>query len=101
MATKLNKKVKRELSAVDRKGRPIIMTIEPGDILTFRPKGLKRSVSVYAGQAFMLAQLMTIEREYSQKLKDYNVQKKAGKQFLRKPRKPFVPFGKIFYDATK
>jgi len=87
--------------ATDRKGRAIILTLEPGDVLTLRPKGSKRSVSVYAGYVFMLAQLMTIQHEYDRKMKDYNVQKKAGKQFLRKPKKPFLPFGKVFFDAIK
>lgn len=101
MATKLNKVVRRELVSTDRKGRAIVVTLEPGDILSFRPKGSKRSVSIYAGMAFQLAQLATIEREYNDKMKEYSARKKAGAQFLRKPKKPFVPFGKIYYDAMK
>lgn len=102
MATLLTKPVKRELlSSTDRKGRKMIVTLEPGDLLSFRPKGSKRTVSVYLGHCVALAQIMTAETEYQSKLKEYQAKKKAGAQFLRKPKKPALFFGKIYYDALK
>lgn len=41
MATKLLKPITREITLLDRKGRGMKVTLEPGNILTFRVKGAK------------------------------------------------------------
>lgn len=100
MATKLTRVVKRQLASTDRKGRPLIVSIEPGDIITFRPKGAKRSVSVYMGHCFTLAQIVTIDREYTQKLKRYKDDKALGYK-RKRPKKPVLHFGKMYFDSLK
>jgi len=100
MATKLNKPVRRQLQSTDRKGRALIISIEPGDILTFRPKGAKRKLSIYVGFCFQLAQLVTIDREYTAKVKQYKADRATGLK-RRKPIKPFLPYSKVFFDALK
>lgn len=100
MATHLTKEVRRQLASCDRKGRPLIVTLSPGDIITFRPKGAKRSVSCYIGHCFTLAQIATIGREYSDRIKTYKEAKAIGKR-ARRPVKPMLPFGKMYFDAMK
>lgn len=95
----LNKPIRRVLASSDRKGRRLICTLEPGDIITFRPKGLRRTVSVHLGFCIQLAQAYTIQHEYDQKLADYNAKKKAGMRRLRKPNRPMFPFGKLVIDT--
>lgn len=101
MATQLLKPVKRELRSTDRKGRTLIVTIEPGDILTFKPKGLRRSVSIYIGHAYALAQIMTAEEDYKKAMQTYTLRKKAGAQFLRKPKRSALPFNPVYFKALK
>jgi hypothetical protein len=100
MATPLTKPVRRELRSADRKGRLLIATLEPGDMLSFRPKGSKRSVSVYLGQAFILAQILQINSDYKDKLKQYDEDRSLGKR-RRRPVKPILPFGKVYLDSLK
>lgn len=102
MATILKKAVRRQLlSSTDRKGRAILVTLEPGDMISFRPKGSKRSVSVYLGHCMSLAQIVTLESEYNAKVKEYQLRKKAGAKGIRRPKKPCLPFGKIYFQALK
>jgi hypothetical protein len=100
MATPLTKPVRRELRSADRKGRALIVTLEPGDILTFRPKGAKRTISVYLGHAFNLANIMTANQEYLDRIKQYNADRSIGKR-RRRPTKPSWPFSKVYYEALK
>lgn len=100
MATELHKPVRRLLQSADRKGRRLIVSLEPGDIITFRPKGAKRTVSLYIGHAFTLAQIVTIDREYVARMKQYKADKSLGLK-RRKPIKPCLPFSKIYWDALK
>jgi len=101
MPVQLNKVVRRQLVSSDRKGRPLIVTLSPGDIISFRPKGAKRTVSVYIGHCFTLAQIATIDKEYSKAMADYNTRRKAGERYLRKPRKPTLFYDKIYFDALR
>lgn len=100
MATKLTKPVVREALSTDRKGRTLIVSLEPGDILTFRPKGRKHSVSVYLGHCFMLAQIMDTEHRYKEALEKYNQERKLGLR-KRRPKKPTLPFSKVYFQALK
>lgn len=100
MATRLEKPVTRQTMSTDRKGRALLVTLEPGDMLTFRAKGKRTRYSIYIGHCYSLAQLMTAETDYSDKLKAYKAKKDAGQRAVR-PKKPSMPFSKIYFDALK
>lgn len=97
--TELTKPVRRLTSSTDRKGRRLIVELAPGDMLTFRSKGKRRTVSVYLGHCLNLAQILTASEEYKAKLEEYNARRKAGAQYIRKPKKPHMPFGKVYFSA--
>lgn len=88
MATKLLKPVKREMLMGDDRGRPMIVTLEPGDMLTFRLKGKKTTYSVPLHSCFYLAMMNKMQEEYTEKMEDYKVKQSAGFKRLKKPRKP-------------
>lgn len=100
MATKLLKPVKRELFSTSRKGRTLIVSLEPGDMISFREKGLKKSFNCYIGHCYVLAQIMQADQEYKERMKNYEERKKKGAKGLRKPKKAFLPFSKIYFDAV-
>lgn len=98
---KLEKAVRRLTTrSTDRKGVPLVVSLEPADLLTFRYKGKRRTVSVYLGHCFNLAQIMSVDAEYRDRLKAYNEKRKYSKG-LRKPKRPSLPFSKVYFDATK
>lgn len=99
--TELTKPVRRRLLSADRKGRRFACTLEPGDIITFQPKGSRRKISVHLGFCIQLAQAYTIQTEYDQRLATYNARRKAGERRLRKPNRPFAPFGKLIIDTLR
>lgn len=101
MATPLTKPVRRLLRSSDRKGRSLIVTLEPGDMISFRSKGRRRSVSVFLGHAYNLAVIMTAEEEYKAAMKEYTARKKAGAQFLRRPKRGSPPFSPVYFKALK
>lgn len=100
MATKLIKPIKRELLSTEQngkhRGKPIIVELMPGDEISFRIKGTKKSQSVYLGHCYRLAQIFTIERNYNEAMALY---KKGGRK--RKPKRPAMPFSKMYFDAIK
>ncbi len=105
MATKLTKNVKRETLAVKTMGkyrdRPIIVTLEPGDVLSFRIKGTRQEASVSLAHCYQLAQIVEGEVRYKQKVKEYKEKKKLGYRHLRRPKKMDFPFNKIYINALK
>ncbi len=105
MATKLIKPVKREMlsSGLERgknRARPIIVSLLPGDELEFRAKGTRQSYRVYLGHCFRLAQGLTMETMFKERVKKYNHDRKY-RSGLRKPKRPLIPFNKIYFDATQ
>lgn len=104
MATKLTKQISRELLSTEQqgkhRGKPYIVTLLPGDEISFRAKGSRKTYSIFLGHCMRLAQIMTIESEYKQKLADYTMKKKAGMRAV-KPRRPLLPFSKMYFDAIK
>lgn len=98
MATKLLKSVKRELLSSDRKGKAIIVELMPGDVLKFRIKGKKTFDEVYLGHCYILAQIMSMEHIYKEKMKQYKIKKEAGYR-VKKVKKPHLPFNKMYFDA--
>lgn len=104
MAVKLLKAVKREMLGTPSLGkyrnRNVIVELTPGDTLTFRIKGTKTRYEVYLGHCYQLAQIMTIEKMYKEKLQKYKEKKELGLR-CKKPKKPFLPFDKILFKALK
>lgn len=97
MATKLIKTVKRETFSTDRKGKPIIVSLEAGDMISFRTKGKRSEFRIYLGHCLAMAQLLTWNEQYQQKLKIYNEKKKAGYRNLKKPKRSQAPFNEMYY----
>jgi hypothetical protein len=100
MATKLTKPVRRETLSISSRGRKLIASLEPGDLLTFREKGRRGIYEVSLGHAFNLALIIHAEREYKSKLANYNERKKRGEN-AKKPRKPALPFSRMYFDSLK
>ena len=99
MATKLLKPITRELIGGDGKSRrPLLATLEPGDCLTFRIKGKRRRYTIYLGHCYRLAQILQAEGEYKAKKDAYLEARKHGRR-SRKPKRPVLPFSKMYFDA--
>lgn len=100
--TPLTKSIRRLTRAVtDRKGNLAIVSLEPGDMLEFRMKGKRRSVSIHLGHCLNLATLMQGEHDFNEAMKEYTKLKKAGRQFLRRPKRSSFPFSPIYFKALK
>ncbi len=86
MAVKLTKQINREmLSFADQhgkdRGKPIIVTLLPGDMISFRAKGTRASYSVFLGHCFRLAQILTLDQNYKAAVERY---KARGSKRMRK-----------------
>lgn len=112
MATKLEKPVTRELvyskaaknGRIDRSdsARPIIVTLDSNDErLVFRIKGTKRRYSMHLVSAFQLAKANTIIEEYNKKMKTYKEKKDNRFMRARKPKKPFLPWDRNFFQVLR
>lgn len=95
---KISKVITRECDFVSirYKGKyvPVIVQIAPGDILTFRGKGLRRKTEISLDYCMILADIMDTDRIFKQAKQDY----KEGKR-KRRPRRPYFPYSSIFYKA--
>ncbi len=78
MATILNNPITREIADWSRKGlfglggslaRPLIVTMEPGPILSFREKGRRKRYDIDIESVFMLAVHQTLKNEKADKAK--------------------------------
>lgn len=98
MPTKLHKPVTRETASATRAGQSLIVTLAPGDVIQFRLKGHKRTVSVSLGHCYNLAQIISAENHYNEKVKKYESDRKF-KKGLRKPKRGNLPFSKVYYNA--
>lgn len=101
MAIKLSKTIVRELLSTDRKGKPIIIELEGGDMLTFRLKGSPKRYSIFLGHCFRLAQIFQADSDYREKMKDYQAKKKMGMKRLRKPKQSSLPYNNVYFKALK
>jgi len=81
------------------RNRQILVTLLPGDEIEFRMKGTRRKYSIYLGHCFVLAQAMTAEQEYQERLAEYKAKKKAGLKRMRRPKKAQVPVSTFYYKA--
>jgi hypothetical protein len=98
MATKLTKAVTREIGMIDRKGKELRVTLEPGDILTFKAKGSRRSHSIYLGHCLAMATIMTADEDYKKRMDEYNAKRARGGR-PRKPKKPYLPFNDTYFKV--
>ena len=99
MATKLIKPITREMMGADgHSRRPLLVTLAPGDVLTFRAKGTRTAYSVYLGHCYRLAQILQAEQEYRVKKEAYAEARKQGRR-ARRPARPVLPFSKVYFDA--
>ena len=101
MATLLMKPVSRETLAVtDHPGRKIIVTLEPGDTISFRAKGKRTSYEVPLQACYFLALIYTVNANYRERMKVWKEKKKNG-QRCRTPRKISAIFNQMYYEALK
>lgn len=103
MATKLNKPVTREAVSTTvairgNKQAPLIVTIEPPDMITFRAKGSRRRTSLMIGHCLNLAEVMDAESEYKKRMVTYELKRKAGYR-CKRPKKPAAWFARVYYRA--
>lgn len=105
MATRLDKAVTREMMSrgLERgKGREraVLVSLMPGDMIRFRLKGTRKAYECYLGHCYRLAQALTLEEDFKERMKVYNEKKKYQKG-LRKPKRPMIPVSKFYFDSTK
>ena len=100
MATKLTKAVSRECrrASATKKGRicqpyemgrPLVVTINPEETISFRVKGTKTKYTVHLINVFSLAKIVEMEQMYKEKMEQYKLRKNAGLR-TRKPRRPVM-----------
>jgi hypothetical protein len=104
MATKLLRPVRREMLATVQHGkyrnRPIILELEPGDVIRFKVKGTRQFVECSLHSAYTLAQLITYERLYAERLKEYEAKRKSGRR-AKRPKRPKMFVDKVFIQTIK
>ena len=96
MATKLLKPVERELTYTDR-GRVIIVTLEPGDVITYRFKGKRTRYSVSLHKVQLLGLMQMLLDKHHERMDTYNRKKAAGYKNLKKPKPPSLSMFNKFY----
>ena len=101
MATILMKRLSRETLAVtDQHGRKMIVTLEPGDSISFRAKGKRTSYDVPLQACYNLALIFTVNSWYKKKMAEWKAKKKDGLR-CRKPKKISAIFTQAYYEALK
>lgn len=105
MATLLIKPVKRQLlhsSTVGKhRGKPILVILEGGDLITFRIKGTRQQYQTTIHACYKMAQFATWDRMYQDKMKEYKRRKDAGERGVRKPKRISFPIDKAIIDALR
>lgn len=98
MATKIKKEITREceLTGYRYKGkiRPVIVSITPGETLSFRVKGTQHTIEASLSQCLNLAEMASTNLRYKQEMDKY----KSGLR-KRKPKKCFFPYSPIYLKA--
>lgn len=98
MATKLLKQVSRETVRTKATkngrickdyevGRPIIVSLNPEETISFRVKGTKTKYTVHFSNVFTLAKVVELELMYRSKVENYKLRKAAGLR-TKKPKRP-------------
>ena len=52
---RLDRPLQRVCRRLKDAGRPVVVTLEPGDVLAMRPKGLRRAYRITLGECYWLA----------------------------------------------
>lgn len=101
MATKLTKPIERELLYTDR-GRTVIISLEPGDLITFRQKGKRTRYSVSLHKVQLLGLMQHLFDKYHERVDVYHKKKAAGYKNLKRPKPPTLSmFSKFYQEALK
>src|SRR3990167_864210 len=93
MATKLLKPINRD--TIGRSGATMIISLLPGDLISFREKGKRTRYEITIGHALQLAKRMTIDRMYQERLEIYRSKKKQGRRAI-KPKRPNLFLSPIY-----
>lgn len=94
--TKLTKPITRELVYADR-GRTILVTLEPPDLITYRFKGKRTRYTVSLHKVQLLALMQSLIDKKTEKLEIYNKKKAAGYKNLKKPKPVTLAMFNKFY----
>lgn len=101
MATQLLKKISRQtLGATDSLGRPLIITLLPGDEVQLRAKGKRFSYTVPIQAIYYLALLHSITTRHKERVKEYKLKRKAGIR-CRTPKALPRVFNPMLYEALR
>jgi hypothetical protein len=101
MPTLLTKDIKREtLSVTDLRGQTMVVTLKAGDMLSFRPRGKRKSYEVPLQGCYHMALIFTAHETYKQRLKEYEDKRKLGIR-ARRPKKVPRIFSERAYQALK
>jgi hypothetical protein len=88
MATKITKKLTRELLQTDRFGRTLLIELNPDDTISFRLKGKKTRYTVSLLKCFNMAIVESVLSEYKEKADTYKLKKDIGYKRIKRPKKP-------------
>ena len=88
------------MAVTDHPGRKIIVTLEPGDMISFRANGKRTSYDVPLAACYNLALIFTVNSWYKERMKVWKEKKKMG-YGCRKPRKISAIFSQQYYEALK
>lgn len=97
MKTLLVKTVTRQTLGLNSKDKPMLVSLEGGDELSFKAKGSRTTYTVALGHCYRLAQLLTFDEQYAERLKEYNRKKNAGYKRLKRPRRIRPPFDEMYF----
>jgi hypothetical protein len=81
-------------------GRPIVVELNPDETITFRVKGTKTRHTLHIMSAFELATVNTVVKAHNTKMGRYKEKKKLGER-CKKPKPPFIFYGKSFFTVLK
>ena len=103
MATLLTKDIVRECLAATTSefpGRKLIVTLEAGDMVSFRAKGKRYKYSVPLQAVYNMALIYTHNEIHKEKVKEWKLKKKMGLR-CRKPKALPRIFSANYYEALK
>ena len=103
MATLLSKDIVRECLAATTSefpGRKLVVTLEAGDMISFRAKGKRYKYSVPLQAVYNMALIYTHHEIHKEKMTEYKMKKKLGTR-CRKPKALPRIFSAKYYEALK
>ena len=67
MATELRKRVKRKTIYRDRRGRALVITLQPGDTIELREERCRKVFTISIPLVYSMAVKLTVDRERAEK----------------------------------